>query len=166
MGKFDGDGSYQELFANIYGMNKTNTNLTIVYKEYNVEIRPDELALQLSFLRVGNYRYVDGKRSGGRANGNYWENRIKDENHARFLDFLNSALYPQNSFYKGYGAILRCVAKVFCFIKHFCYFSLNKPHFIFAILCRIKIFHTIFEQFLRSPIIFINKYQKSRNSDA
>ena len=113
-------------------MNKTNRTLTQNYNEY-IAINIDEFIVQLffPFIRSGCYYSTSGIGARG-SFGTFRERKSMNQNSAYYMHFNSKLIIPQHNDLKREGYSLRCVAKVFCLIKHFCYFSLNKPHFIFA----------------------------------
>ena len=114
MVEYGGNGSYQKLIANVYGMNKTNKALTQNYKEHSIKIRPDEIIVQqkiMSFIRSDSYSYSDGKYSNTGLTGALWGNRANTSISTHLFNFYPNYLNPLNGGHKGFGLSLRCVAK-------------------------------------------------------
>ena len=112
----DGDGSYQKLIANAYGVTKTGKSLEINggYQEYSTNIRIDNIFLQssLSFIRSGRYTYNNGIRNDRASFGFFWKGRVDYKYNATNLYFIYGQILINYGFYMGTGMPVRCVAIV------------------------------------------------------
>ena len=109
---YSGDGSYQKLIRNVYGMNKSSISLTQKYQENDNKIRLDEFNTQLafSFIKSANYEFSKGSFGGLRSYGYYWE-KYSSLSVAYIMSFFNTSLDPLSTNNRGHGFSLRCVAK-------------------------------------------------------
>ncbi len=98
-----GNDSFSNLLGT-YGLPTTNTD--------NVSPKANQLAnFPLNFLRTGFYDYSDGKMYYRTTNGLWWSATRSSATNANYLLTDTSHVYPQNSYSRGSGFALRCVAR-------------------------------------------------------
>ena len=105
-----GEGSYERLIIETYG-SKSFGRTELSLEEYNQGVAIDSIMTNtvLNFNHGGFYSLDNGTIYNRNATG-YYLNSI-GSNFAKILCFYNMNLYMVNSFYKGYGYSLHCVAK-------------------------------------------------------
>ena len=114
MVEYEGDGSWQKLIRNIYGMNKTS--ITQSYKEYGKDTRLVDFLTHLfaNMISSGFYDATNAELSSRIRYGYYWLIKVYSDNLGIKMS-LKGTLIRNESLDKGYGASVRCVAKNFIF---------------------------------------------------
>ena len=111
MAKFEGENSYEKLFATIYGARMGNN--TNSHKEYAIIVKFDEIAKTMSipFIRSGYYGASSGYRGNNGDYGFFFNNTIYTNVSVRALVIDNRRLYKWSPSAKVDGFSVRYVAK-------------------------------------------------------
>ena len=97
--------SQHNLLIEIYGKNITGTIKNANEADSGIKSIP------FSLLHTGYYYHANGTRGGRELYGSYRESYAISETDAYYLSFYSTYFHPQNTYSKGYGFSLRCVAK-------------------------------------------------------
>ena len=93
-------------------MNKTNKEIIQNYKEYYKEINIDEIIVQSSLKLYQSGRYNFNSKNAIGLTGYFNTNRVTGISNTSYFSFqYNIISFNYNSFRKGLGLSVRCVAK-------------------------------------------------------
>ena len=102
---YDGTKSYQNLLVGVYGGQYVSGN-TGIDKADSFMKRPPT-----NFIRGGHYNYNSGRVSDRSSGGWYWYPNSTSTTRANRLTFGSDYLIPNDSYNKGQGFPLRCLAR-------------------------------------------------------